>query len=315
LVLLLGSVTGCSEDDPVATPPVNPVDPAGSIGVYADAGGTDIDVIDTGGTVMLYVVHKVPGALGSSFRVEAPDGWFLIAGQPQFTVTLGNPEEGLSVGYGDCVSGSIHVITLMYDSPGNTAANSAFKVLPHSGTPEGVETVDCNRHEWRNAKGIESPVTTPEDNPAGRIGVYNDILGTNTGITDTGGEVTLYVVHDVANAMGASFRVEAPEGWVRKWSQNQFPVTLGDPESGIAVGFGDCLQGPIHMMTLTYTSPGNSAPDAMFKVRPHLGIPDGIESVDCTRTELRTTVGVHSPVTLSVDLGGGRGDDDPSDNP
>ena len=71
LVLLLGSVTGCSEDTAVTTPQV---DPAGSIGVYADAGGTDNHVIDTGGTVMLYVVHKVaPGALGSSFRIEAPD--------------------------------------------------------------------------------------------------------------------------------------------------------------------------------------------------------------------------------------------------
>ncbi len=313
MVLLLGSVTGCSEDDPVATPQV---DPAGSIGVYTDAGGAGTDVIDTGGSVTLYVVHKVvPGALGSSFRVEAPAGWVRLWAQPQFAVTLGNPEDGLSVGYGDCINGAIHVMTLMYDSPGNSAVDSKFKILPHSAIPEGIETVDCNRREWRNARGIESPVTTPEDNPAGRIGVYNDILGTNINIIDTGGEVTLYIVHDVANAMGASFRIEAPAGWTRKSSQNQFPVTLGNPENGIAVGFGDCLQGPIHIMTLTYTSPGNSAPDAMFKVRPHSGIPDGIESVDCTQTELRTTVGVHSPVSLNIPPGSTRGGDPTEDLP
>jgi len=136
------------------------------------------------------------------------------------------------------------------------------------------------------------------NNPAGRIGVYEDALGTDSEITDTGGSVTLYVVHDVANSMGASFRIEAPAGWTRTLVQNQFNVTLGNPEDGVAVGFGDCLQGPIHILTLTYDSPGNSAPDAMFKVRPHSGIPDGIETVDCTRTELRTTIGVSSPVVV-----------------
>jgi hypothetical protein len=314
MLLLLGSVTGCSEDGTVATTPTT-VDPAGSIGVYADDGGTDMNVIDTGGTVTLHVVHKIAaGALGSSFRIEAPEGWVLLAPQPQFAVTLGNADEGFSVGYGNCLSGAIHVMSLMYDSPGDTPANSKFKVLAHTGTPEGVETVDCNRHEWRNARGIESPVTTPDDNPAGRIGVYNDILGTNIDIIDTGGRVTLYVVHDVTNAMGASFRIEAPAGWTRTWVQNQFPVTLGNPESGVAIGFGDCLQGPIHVMTLSYMSPGNSEPGAMFRVRPHSGIPDGIETVDCTRTELRTTVGVRSPVKLGVTGGGTRGDD-PTDGP
>jgi hypothetical protein len=295
MLLLLGFVAGCSEDDP-ATPQV---DPAGSIGVYADAGGTDVNVIDTGGTVTLYVFHKVtPGALGSSFRIEAPADWVRLTAQPQFAVTLGNPDDGLSIGYGDCLSGSIHVMTLTYDSPGTTPPDSKFKILPHSGIPEGVETVDCNLREWRNATGIESPVTTPPNNPAGRIGVYEDALGTDSEITDTGGSVTLYVVHDVANSMGASFRIEAPAGWTRTLVQNQFNVTLGNPEDGVAVGFGDCLQGPIHILTLTYDSPGNSAPDAMFKVRPHSGIPDGIETVDCTRTELRTTIGVSSPVVV-----------------
>jgi hypothetical protein len=294
MLLLLGFGTGCSDDDP-ATPQV---DPAGSIGVYTDADGTDIDVIDSGGTVTLYVVHKVtPGALGSSFRVEAPAGWVRLTAQPQFAVTLGNPEDGLSVGYGDCLNGAIHVMTLTYDSPGNTVPNSKFKILPHSGIPEGVETVDCNRRELRNAVGVESPVTTPPNNPAGRIGVYDDVLGTDSNITDTGGSVTLYVVHDVASAMGASFRIEAPAGWTRTLVQNQFAVTLGNPEDGVAIGFGSCVPGPIHMMTLTYTSPGNSVPGAMFKVRPHSGIPDGVETVDCTATELRTVIGVSSPVS------------------
>jgi hypothetical protein len=152
-------VIGCSDDDPTTPQQVNP---SGSIGVYEDIAGTDSDLTDTGGTVTFYVVHKVAkGAMGSSFRVEAPTGWTRIGAQNQFTVTLGTPEDGLSVGYGSCETGAIHVMTLTYTSPGNSAPGTTFKVLPHLGTPESIEVVDCNQNELRDGIGVESPVSLP----------------------------------------------------------------------------------------------------------------------------------------------------------
>ena len=77
VLLVVGAFWGCSDDDPASVPAPVP-DPAlaGSMGIYADVAGTDATIVDDGGTVTLYVVHKIGvGGLASAFTVEAPAGW------------------------------------------------------------------------------------------------------------------------------------------------------------------------------------------------------------------------------------------------
>jgi hypothetical protein len=161
ILLMFGVFVGCSDDDTPTTPVIP--NPAGSIGVYADAGGTNPNVTDTGGSVSLFVVHHVEdGATASSFRVEAPAGWTMTLAQNQFPVSIGDPATGMSVGYGTCQSGAIHVMTLTYTSPGNTPAGAMFKVLPHTDVPsQSIEVVDCTQNLLQSAIGVETPVSLP----------------------------------------------------------------------------------------------------------------------------------------------------------
>lgn len=157
LLLALGVFVGCSDDDPAS---VTPLPDAGSIGVYADSEGNDRNLPDTGGTVMFYVVHKVAeGATASAFRVQLPTGWTLLGSEPQFPVTLGTVTDGLSIGYGECLTGSIHLMTLTLRSPGNSAPGTTFKVAPHTGLPESIQVVDCDNDLLKDAIGEESPVS------------------------------------------------------------------------------------------------------------------------------------------------------------
>jgi len=161
-LLVLGFVVGCSDDDPatVPTPPQHPA-LAGSIGVYADAEGTDANIVDTGSTVTMYVVHKVSaGGTASAFTIEAPEGWTYVDSDSPY-ITIGSLVGGMSVAYGECLTGTIHAMTLTYQSPGNSSAGTTFKVHPHPEWPDGVVCVSCDSYIRDDGIGLESPVIVP----------------------------------------------------------------------------------------------------------------------------------------------------------
>jgi hypothetical protein len=160
ILLVLGVFVGCGDDDPVAVnPPQVEVNEAGSIGVYADVDGRFSHLMDTGGTVTFHVVHKVQdGATASAFRIEEPAGWIRVSANTEFPVSIGNIDDGISIGYGQCMSGSIHVMTLTYQSPGNTEPGASFKVLPHDEWPNAIQVVNCGSQLLEDGVGKESPV-------------------------------------------------------------------------------------------------------------------------------------------------------------
>ena len=161
ILLVLGVFVGCGDDDPVAVnpPPVVDANEAGSIGIYADTDGRFSHLTDTGGEVTFHIVHKVTdGATASAFRIEEPAGWVRISATSEFAVSIGNLDDGISIGYGECRSGSIHVMSLTYRSPGNTVPGSTFKVLPHNEWPENVQVVNCGDQLLEDGIGKESPV-------------------------------------------------------------------------------------------------------------------------------------------------------------
>ena len=160
ILLVLGVFVGCGDDDPVAVnPPTVDVNEAGSIGIYSDTDGRYSRLTDTGGSVTFHIVHKVTdGATASAFRIEEPAGWVRISATTDFAVALGNVDDGISIGYGECRSGAIHVMTLTYQAPGNTQPGSTFKVLPHNQWPDNVQVVNCEDQLLADGIGKESPV-------------------------------------------------------------------------------------------------------------------------------------------------------------
>lgn len=161
ILLVFGLLFGCSKDDDPVVPdrPDVPDNLVGSVGVFADENGTDQSLVDTGGLVTLYVIHKLDtdGATACAFTIDAPNGWILQSARVEFPLSIGNINDGIAIAYGKCETGSVHLMTLTYMSPGNTPAGTVFSVRPHPHTPESIEVVDCDNTMQAGA-GMDSPI-------------------------------------------------------------------------------------------------------------------------------------------------------------
>lgn len=164
ILLLVGVAVGCGSDDPVqpVQPPVT--QSAGTIGVYADPEGGRQYLTDIEGVVNVYVVHRVDnGATAANFRIQAPTSWTRLAVESQFPVTIGDIDDGISIGYGACRTGAVHLMTLTYQANGEAPEGAMFRVLPHNEWPNHVQVVDCNFNILENGRGLDSPVVQPQE--------------------------------------------------------------------------------------------------------------------------------------------------------
>jgi len=162
IMLSLVVFVGCSDDDPAAPAPNPTPDPAvgGTVGIYTDAAGTNRDIVDTGGTVTLYIVHKITvGGTASQFKVEEPAGWNLLGAVHEIDLNIGRIDNGIAYAYGDCLSGSIHLTTLTCQSPGNSAGLT-FKVVQQSASTP-IQVIDCNDNRLTDCIGLTSTVSAP----------------------------------------------------------------------------------------------------------------------------------------------------------
>jgi DNA-binding beta-propeller fold protein YncE len=124
---------------------------AGDIGVYADAGGTSCNILDITVT-QFQVVHKnTPGATAVQFSAPLPAaytgaGGIYLGDAWNFGVFLGDSQTGVAVAYdGNCLSGPIHIGTIIGFSNGLTPACTSYPVLPHPLAPSGqIEVADCS---------------------------------------------------------------------------------------------------------------------------------------------------------------------------
>jgi hypothetical protein len=163
-MLTVAVFVACSDEDTTAPPP--PPDPGpepatgGTIGVYADVAGTDLNIIDTGELVQVYVIHKTGGgSTASQFKIIAPAGWTEIGAWHQMELHIGTFYRGIAYAYGDCKEGTIHLATVTYQSPGNTNGE-VFEVAPADRWNQ-VRVVDCNENIYTDGEGLTSPVSTP----------------------------------------------------------------------------------------------------------------------------------------------------------
>jgi hypothetical protein len=172
-LIVLGLFLGCGSDNGVTVqdtpdPPAPPDPPAivSTFGVYSTPGGEIPNLYDTGGLVEVYVVHKAPeGAMAAEFRIQAPAGWVLVGTQSRYPTIIGDVRQGISIGYGRCATGSINLLALTYQTPGNAMPGAEFEVLPHPNCPENIQVVGCGNNELLVADGLATPVELWQFNP------------------------------------------------------------------------------------------------------------------------------------------------------
>ncbi|UCG53347.1 MAG: hypothetical protein JSW58_07280 [Candidatus Latescibacterota bacterium] len=129
----------------------------GSIGIFADPGGTDCNLPDTqSGLTSYHIVHvNTPGAVAAQFYAPQPPCLDAMYLSDTFVYALywGNSQTGIAVSYGTCLSSPIYICAINYFTQGLTEPCCYYPVLPDPAAPSGrIEVVDCN-HETVYATG------------------------------------------------------------------------------------------------------------------------------------------------------------------
>lgn len=142
----------------------------GKIGVYADAAGTSINVVDVGQDLEVYLLHVMTdGATASEFKLDvSATGWVHLGDEWAFELVIGNSQEGVSIAYQECLSGSIYLGKARFtgaSAPACTEINIVPDPLALAGE---VLAVDC-------AAPMDRALTFPA---AGRAFVNGNADGT-----------------------------------------------------------------------------------------------------------------------------------------
>jgi hypothetical protein len=155
----------------------------------------------------------------------------------------------------------------------------SFSGSPHSGSI----TVDSNG----GSELIEVHFTPPPSSFAGMIGLYRDAAGTDCGLIDAApGLLLVNVVHVNTNgATACQFAAPMPNCWTGATYLSDtatYPVTIGNSQTGMALGYGTCLTGTFYIHGINYFVSGLGQTCCYYPVIPDPNIPSGqIEVVDC----------------------------------
>jgi hypothetical protein len=129
-------------------------------------------------------------------------------------------------------------------------------------------------------------VAAPAHGQAGAVGIFGDPQGVNPcGLSDrSAGLAVYYVVHIFTpGAVGVEYSAPAPWCLKAQWlsDTNAFPVTIGNSQVGVSVGYGTCRVGPILVQSINYFVRGLTPDCCCYDIRPH-PINGGPNMVDCT---------------------------------
>ncbi|MEE9270167.1 MAG: hypothetical protein V3V49_07890 [Candidatus Krumholzibacteria bacterium] len=123
----------------------------GTVCLFSDQNGSDCSLSDTApGLLTVYVIHTfVPGATAVQFSAPKPScmvGATWISDTWPFPVTIGDSQSDVAIGYGGCLTGTVHVLSINYSASGTTTADCPYKVLPATGQFE-IQAVDCDNNQ------------------------------------------------------------------------------------------------------------------------------------------------------------------------
>jgi hypothetical protein len=113
-VLVLGASVALAEDFP-----------GGRIGIFGENTGTNCAVTDAApGLLNVYIVQVgTEGSAACQYKATQPacfPATYLSDSSP-FAVVIGNSQTGVSIGYGSCRVGAVHVQTMAFFATGTTA--------------------------------------------------------------------------------------------------------------------------------------------------------------------------------------------------
>jgi len=131
---------------------------------------------------------------------------------------------------------------------------------------------------------------------AGYIGIFPDKIGSDCALRDSPIGLNLYfIVHvNTAGAAACRFSAPKPQCSTAMWLSDtgQFPVTIGNSQTGVSVGYGVCRSSPIHVLTINFFTIGTTPPCCYYWTCPDPLADSGeIEVVDCNQNLLTTTGG------------------------
>ncbi len=146
----------------------------GVIGVYTDQMASGCEITDGGqGVVTLYVVQTLGAGVAAVVFMVQPSAGFgatYITDSHPFELFIGNSQTGISVAYGECLSGTIVVIGVTYLFLGTSDTCSYLDVVgvpddPHY--PDDPVVADCelppagpNKHPIQGTRFMVNPDET-----------------------------------------------------------------------------------------------------------------------------------------------------------
>ena len=156
-----GTVTVAGGNDVIQVPVTMKVasnqGPGGTIGVFSDPQASGCNFFDqTTGLMTVYIVHVLTaGATASQFAAPMPScmtGATYLGDSSPFLVVIGSSQTGVSVGYGSCLSGPIHVLSVQYFVLGLSQTCCVYPVVPDPSSMWGtIDVVDCSFRYTRGA--------------------------------------------------------------------------------------------------------------------------------------------------------------------
>ena len=116
------------------------------------------------------------------------------------------------------------------------------------------------------------------------IGFYNDNAGMSCNLTDFSPLKNVYVVHfSPGGATAAEFSVPKPACWTNATFLNVTAAWeyVGNPQTGMAIGYGACRTGAIHFVTVVYFLQGSSPACCLYPLRGSVSSGGEVMVVDC----------------------------------
>jgi len=130
-------------------------------------------------------------------------------------------------------------------------------------------------------------VASPAFAQGGWISMFADQSGTDCDLPDRmTGLTPYYVVHYMYSGGATASQFWTPAPWCLGATYLSdtavFPVTIGNSQTGVSIGYGVCLFDRAHVLTLNFFTQGTSPECCCYFVYPHPESTTGeIEVVDC----------------------------------
>ena len=117
----------------------------GQIGVFADAGGTDCNIVDNGSIVQVHFVHfDHSGATGSQFMLDlGATGWTWLGDNWGLPTVIGTSIAGVSLGYGACMTAPTYLGTTNFFGTAVPPCTHIWVVPDPASLSGNIEVVDC----------------------------------------------------------------------------------------------------------------------------------------------------------------------------